>query len=67
MYSGLKAIGAELQYHSAIDCQRAVVELPDTVADADINALLAPLDGGQRVSAYLTVQDGVPTQRFDMV
>ena len=44
-----------VSYHGAVDGQRTVVQLVDTVADLDVDTLLAPLDGGQGVSSYLTV------------
>lgn len=52
-------------YHCAVDGQRAVVQLADAVADLDVDSTFAPLDFWQRVSPYLTVQDGVTTQRFN--
>lgn len=54
-------------YHCAIDGQRAVVQLTDAVADLDVYSTFAPADGGQGVSSNLTVQDGIPTQRFNTV
>lgn len=54
-------------YHCAVDGQRAVVQLADAVADPNVDPTFAPLDCGQRVSPYLTVQDGVATQRFNTV
>lgn len=54
-------------YHCAVDGQRAVVQLADAVADLDVDSAFAPLDCGQRVSAYLTVQDGVTAQRFNTI
>lgn len=56
-----------VSYHCAIDCQRAVVQLTDAVADLDVDSTFAPLDRGQRVSPYLTVQDGITAQRFDPI
>lgn len=54
-------------YHCAIDGQRAVVQLTDSVADPDVYSIFAPLDGGQGVSPNLTVQDGIAPQRFNPV
>lgn len=54
-------------YHCAVDGQRAVVQLPDAVADRDVDSTFAPLDCGQRVPPYLTVKDGVTTQRFNAI
>lgn len=56
-----------LSYHCAIDGQRAIIQLTDAVADLDVYSTFAPLDGGQRVSPNLTIQDGIATQRFNTV
>lgn len=57
----------DLQYHSAIDGQGAVVQLADAVAYLDADTLFAPLDSGQGVTPHLTVENGISTQRFNMV
>lgn len=54
-------------YHCAINGQRAVVQLTYSVADLDVYSIFAPLDGGQRVTADLTVQDGITTERFNPI
>lgn len=42
-------------YHCAIDSQRAVVQLTDSVGDLDVYSIFAPLNSGQWVSTNLTV------------
>lgn len=54
-------------YHRAVDRQRAIVQLTDTVADVDAYSIFAPADGGQGVSPHLTIQDGIAAHRFDTV
>lgn len=54
-------------YHCAIDGKRSVVKLTDSIAYLDIDALFAPLDGGQRVSSHLTVKYGIPSQRLNAI
>ena len=54
-------------YHCAIDGQRAIIQLADSVADLDVYSVFAPLNGWRWVSSYLTVQDGIATQRLNTV
>lgn len=54
-----------LSYHCAIDGQRAIVQLTDSVVDVYVYSIFAPLDGRKRFSPNVTVQDGVAAERFN--